>query len=169
MPRMRPHTPKAAHAVHSMVMKSSLVGAEAASTCGASSSVLVGPSRRLKNCTLSSPLLNFQGFWVQEGLSREVLRRCSLERVLDGEGGLGGGCCPEGSCSCLEVHMCQASASRAEAGRSSDGNSEGTSYGGSGTGAAPPRAMRRCGRQPEARLHASLRCVRRDASVSLRE
>ena len=65
--------------------------------------------------------------------------------------------------------MCQVSAHKTDAGSCSSGGAAGTWRGGSGTGAAPPRAMLRCGRQPEARLQASLRWIRMDAKVSLRE
>ena len=53
--------------------------------------------------------------------------------------------------------------------RCSAGWERGAEKGGSGTGALPPRAMERWGRQPSATANAILRWIRRLAKVSLRE
>ena len=92
----------------------------------------------------------------------------SLEGVLGADGLAVPSCCACMS-SCLEVQIFQAPCRRACVGSSEGGDAEGTKKGGSGTGAAPPRAMLRCGRHPDAKAAASLRWMRRDASVSFLE
>ena len=92
---------------------------------------------------------------------------CSMVHSSKGAGdaGLAGGeagdmsCCSTDACrdSCLEVKMCQGPSSSADAGRCSAGCARGAAKGGSGTGALPPRATERCGRQPSAIASAMLR------------
>ena len=79
------------------------------------------------------------------------------------------GCSCACSASCLEVKMRQGPSRREPAGRCSAGWERGAENGGSGTGALPPRAMERGGRQPSATANAILRWIWRLAKVSLRE
>ena len=89
--------------------------------------------------------------------------------MLTGEetGELSGGSCARRD-SCLEVKICQGPSRRDLAGRCSAGRVRGAEKGGSGTGALPPRAIERCGRQPSATARAMLRWMWRLAKVSLR-